>query len=223
MLFVRMQTPGLMTFAPKPSTVERPGARGRFLHWNRSFFLIVPAVILAVLLYFDHQLDVWSMIPLRNHPAPPLLDFLFVGTIAFPLGAMTLIGGLDDVVHAVRSTGWPTATGKVLSSEVEHRFGKGPHFTARVRYEYQADGQRLEGSEIHFAQRRFRFESGAEQVISRYPVGSTVTVHYDPDEPETAVLETSQGDAYLSVLWGLGFLLVPFLMYFQFFRDVLHG
>ncbi len=210
-----------MTFAPKPSTVERPGVGRRA--WHKVLLLGVPAAILAVMLYFDHQLDVWNMIPLRNNPATPMLDFLFLGTFMFPLGALVFIGGLGDVVHAVQSANWPMATGKVLSSEVEHHFGKGPQFSANVRYEYQVDGQRLEGSTIHFSQRRFRFAANAEDAISRYPVGSEVNVLYDPDEPETAVLDTSQEDAYVSALWGLGFLFLPFLMHFQFFRDILHG
>ena len=108
-------------------------------------------------------------------------------------------------------------------SEVEHRFGKGPQFSARVRYEYQVGGQRLEGSRIHFAQRNFRLAANADKVVIRYQPGSPVDVHYDPDDPAIAVLETTRGDAYISVLWGLACLVLPFLMYFQFFRDALHS
>jgi Protein of unknown function (DUF3592) len=212
-----------MTFAPKPSTVERPGGGRSFRHWDKVFILAVAAAILAVMLYIDHRLDVWSLIPLRAQSSTPLQDFLFVGTFLFPLGALGLLVDLEDVAHAVRSAVWPTVTGKVLSSEVEHHFGKGPQFTARVRYEYQVGGQRFEGFTIHFSQRKFRLAETADQVIRNYPVGSMVDVHYDPNEPATAVLETSPGDAYISMLWSLAFLLAPFLMYFEFFRGVLHG
>ena len=31
--------------------------------------------------------------------------------------------------------------------------------------------------------------AGAEKIIAKYPQGRQVTVHYDPSEPDTAVLE----------------------------------
>ena len=212
-----------MTFAPRPSTVEQPGGGRGFRHWDKVFILVVAAAILAVMLYIDHRLDVWSVIPLRTHPSTPLQDFLFVGTFLFPIGALGLVADLEDVLHAMRSAGWPTVTGKVLNSEVEHNFGKGPQFTALVRYEYQVGGQRYEGFTIHFSQRKFRLAETADEVIRRYPAGSAVDVFYDPSEPEMAVLETTSSDAYFSLMWSLVILLVPFLMYFEFFRGVLHG
>ena len=215
-------------FAPKPPTVERPGAStealGRgFMRLSGSLILIVPTVVLVAMLVLDHQFKVLDAIPLKYKPSSPFVDFLLVGTVAFPLGIVVLISGLDDVVHAMRSATWPTTKGKVLTSEVEHTFGKGPHFMPVVSFEFQAGGQRYESTTRHFGQHKLRLASSADDVIRSYPIGSEVTVHYDPDEPATAALETSRSDAYRAVLWALGWLLLPFLTYFQFFRDFLHG
>lgn len=217
-----------MTIVPKPPTVERPGVStekmGRgFLHLSGTLILIVPIAVLVAMLFLDHKFNVLDAIPLKYSPSSPFIDFLLVGTLAFPIGAGTLLYGLDDVVHALRSIYWPTTKGKVLTSEVEGALGKGPHFSAIVRFEYLIQGRRYESSTVHFAQRKFRLATSADDVVRSYPVGSEVTVHYDPYEPDTAVLETSPSDAYRAVLWGLGWLLFPFLAYFQFFRDFLHG
>ena len=107
----------------------------RAAHWI-SFVVLV--VLLAAMLYLDHLYNVSSAFPLKGHPTPPLTAFLMLGTVGFPLGATVLIDSIADWVRATLSESWPTVPGRVVSSEVTMRLGKGPKFCADVRYEIRA-------------------------------------------------------------------------------------
>ncbi len=140
--------------------------------------------------------------PLKNHPTPPLIAFLLLGTLGFPLGASVLIGGLADWLRADLSEGWPTATARILHSEAMMRLGKGPRHYPDISYDYEVAGKRYTSSSIRFSGAHFRTNDGAQQVVDRYPAGSDVMVRYDPDNPATAVLESSPAGAYQSHLAG---------------------
>lgn len=194
-----------------------------FLRWAGWLSLLAFVGALAVMLYLDRQYGVTSAFPLKQHPTPPFIAFLLLGTLGFPLGGSLLIGALADWARAALSRSWPTAAARVLKSEVVTTLGKGPRNIADVRYEYEVAGKRYAGSTIRFSQGKYRFRDQAERVIERYPPGAEVAVHYDPDNPATAALETSSGAALYTILWSVIFLLFPWLGYAQFFRDMLNG
>src|SRR3954468_8728020 len=102
-------------------------------------------VLLALMLYLDRQYDVTSAIPLKDHPTPPLIAFLLLGTICFPLGASVLIGALADWLRADLSQRWPTVPGRILHSEAMMTLGKGPRHYADISYEYETEGKRFTG------------------------------------------------------------------------------
>ena len=73
------------------------------------------------------------------------------------------------------------------------RLGKGLRHYPDIRYDYEVAGKRYTSSSIRFSGAHFRTNDGAQQVVDRYPAGSTVMVRYDPDNPATAVLEILAG------------------------------
>lgn len=113
----------------------------------------------------------------------------------------------NDHLHARR---WPQCTGKVVESAIEEATGDsqiGESFVPRIRFTYYAAGKPRDSR--HFA---FHVWAGsrirAEATVARYPVGSFVTVYYDPNRPEQAVLEpgTAGLSVAIAVFAGLVFL-----------------
>lgn len=106
----------------------------------------------------------------------------FCGFFAF-MGAMGLLDLIREVRLARESVRWPATEGEVVDVAVFRAGGGG----ARIVYRYTVDGRAHESRRIAFVNRargRTRSELAAE-----YPAGRAVTVRYDPDDPETAVLE----------------------------------
>ena len=110
----------------------------------------------------------------------------------------------------------------MLASGVEMRWVKGPRNFLEVRYDYTVDGRRYESSRV-FLQNSYRFRANAEAVAARFPVGSHPAVHYDPDDPGIAVLDTSLRQVGSTVWWAVAMLLVPLLGFSQGFREFISG
>lgn len=84
---------------------------------------------------------------------------------------------------------WPTVYGEITVSKVnrrhdsEHGYVEYPH----VSYTYEVNGKKYHSSNIMAGG-----ELGGvkvESTLARYPLGSNVTVYYDPQNPKDAVLE----------------------------------
>jgi len=113
--------------------------------------------------------------------------------------------GLIAVAIAVKllqqraAAAWPSTPGTVVASRSElrkvkvlddsrealHRFER--RNFASIVYEYQARGRRLRGNRVGIGEDRGNV--GVAETLARYPVGTPVTVYYDPLHPERAVLE----------------------------------
>ena len=77
---------------------------------------------------------------------------------------------------------WPTTKGAVLTSDVAvvQMMGN-PMSTPAVTYSYEVGGQALQGAGLRVgAPRLFNKPDKAAALAAQYPVGSQVTVHYDP-------------------------------------------
>jgi hypothetical protein len=92
-----------------------------------------------------------------------------------------------------QAAAWSTAVGRVVKSGTgadHHRFA-GAATTVKtmpvVEYEFSAGGRTMCGNRISIGE-----DSGGantEATLRRYPVGTTVTVFYDPANPKNCVLE----------------------------------
>jgi hypothetical protein len=90
---------------------------------------------------------------------------------------------------------WPTAPGVILSSVVgthlshSSRGGTTTQYMPEVAYDYQVNEITYKGSSVGFGKSTASSRKATE-IVSRYPQGTSVTVHYDPKDPAKAVLET---------------------------------
>lgn len=106
---------------------------------------------------------------------------------------------------------WPTTVGKVISAEVTKRVHEAEvffdYFVPQVRYEYEANGVRRQCDVIRIGLDNlvYRKEKKANDHIALYPVGTTITVHYNPKDPKHAALEVRQVDFNRMILAGIFF------------------
>jgi hypothetical protein len=112
--------------------------------------------------------------------------------LALGVGFTLWSAQLVATAHAVRA--WPTAEGLVTESELlsahEPHDLTTPMYTASITYTYTVGSRGYAASRVTFADHSSSRPAGMAAVVARYPLGSSVSVHYDPAEPASAVLET---------------------------------
>jgi len=135
---------------------------------------------------------------------------LVIGAILAAVGwftAFSLGKPLRD--RAAASIDWPTADGRITRSELERFRERGQTmYSADVAYEYALDGKTFGGNRVWFGDdARSSDPTAWRRAVERYPVGSGVKVHYDPDDPQESVLEPGLTWAGSVIYFlGLGFL-----------------
>ena len=85
---------------------------------------------------------------------------------------------------------WPTATGVITTSRVDehHQYDEATEYRVGMTYEYFVDDQQYVSDNFDFWASMFTRRSQAQDIVGQYPSGTSVIVHYDPDNPENAVL-----------------------------------
>ena len=115
------------------------------------------------------------------------------------LGAVGLFFSGRDLVRSRSSNSWPTTQGEVVYSSLEQSMStdsdgdRSVTYGAKIVYNYQVDGQQLTGDRRVFSESRSSSARRAQEIANRYPVGATVTVYYDPNNPQVCVLEPGTG------------------------------
>ncbi|MDX2161615.1 MAG: DUF3592 domain-containing protein [bacterium] len=113
------------------------------------------------------------------------------------------------------SAAWSSTTGRVIAASVVRsaRTGNsGGAYYPSIMYQYQVNGQQYTGNRLHFGARMGTgFYQQVQARVNEFPVGSAVTVYYDPSNPADAVLErTTSGGALqlimVMVLFGAALL-----------------
>lgn len=90
---------------------------------------------------------------------------------------------------------WATTEGRVVESTVERRTRPGAgrqelEFAARVVYEYTVAGKTYRSDRVSFEGTAWRANrAAAEADQARFPPGTKVSVFYDPQRPDKAVLD----------------------------------
>jgi hypothetical protein len=97
---------------------------------------------------------------------------------------------------AMRSSNWREADGKIMSVDVKEHVSntKGAprrYYTVAVACQYAVGGKTYETSRLSYGgQRSHGRRDAAEEEAKNYQPGSRITVYYDPDKPDDAVLKT---------------------------------
>ncbi len=137
---------------------------------------------------------------------PDLPWFVYAMLLA-PLGLLLGVAVYKTLqVRAARE--WPSTPGKVVVSSCGGAQGQGDRQRPRERarfeernfanivYEYSVSGNKLRNNRVSIGEDLGNFE--VAETIAKYPVGSIVTVYYNPRHPREAVLERDLPKG----LWG---------------------
>jgi hypothetical protein len=125
------------------------------------------------------------------------------------------------VGKAKAAENWPTAAGRVLSSEVveeestDREGATSTWYNPVVTYSYAAGGRELTGRRLRFGNYRFASRKKAETALAPYPAGASPMVRYNPDSPEECVLETAKPGPIYLIMALFGFLFIGFGLFWR--------
>lgn len=116
------------------------------------------------------------------------------------LGVFFGVIGTQAWSEHVARTEWATTEGTVTVSKVASHSGEnGRVYGASVQYSFEANGRMMKGDRASFFDWRTSSEEWAQETIADLPVGETVTVHFDPENPSESVLLVS-GETFPAIV-----------------------
>ncbi|TET30890.1 MAG: DUF3592 domain-containing protein [Anaerolineales bacterium] len=120
---------------------------------------------------------------------------MIVYTIIIGISFIALFVIGRNILHGLNSRNWPIAEGKVVHSGVQAHQSMDDEgdisttYGASIEYAFNVSGQEIQGTRRSFTDMRTNSVRRAEQILARYPQGSSVTVYHHPDKPSLSVLE----------------------------------
>lgn len=133
---------------------------------------------------------------LSNQAVTPLQAFTMLGAMLFRCAAFVYAQGEWNRAQAHASGGWPTVPGVVKESRIDSKWSQHRRlFRLVLSYRYELGRDGYEGDMAMFGPSWLTSKKSTEVLARKYPVGAKVTVHYDPNDPKTAVLDVSDAIA----------------------------
>lgn len=143
--------------------------------------------------------------------------------LAVAMGLPTLIFALSawsTTQSANEAKNWPTTTGTIKSADVmamERRIRRSTsvasyriatYYAPQVKYVYQIQGVNYEAERLQMGEPLWSSDTAeAEHHLTNYPIGTTVTVYYNPNDPSQATL-SPKPTAGTRIQWIVAFALL---------------
>ncbi|MDA1008729.1 MAG: DUF3592 domain-containing protein [Planctomycetota bacterium] len=146
-------------------------------------------------------------------------------TAVFGIMALAfLYWGINKIDLGRKSEHWPTTTGLVTRSEVvetvsNDKYGVQRSYVPIVEYEFVVNGVTQKGDVISYRVDGYS-KQDADAVVAQHPIATPTTVHYDADDPTSAVLKSGVDGGFGFVLGIGGILLVGAFIMFVFLRKM---
>lgn len=147
---------------------------------------------------------------------PDQLVFAFVplcfGGFFFLAGAILLFFALRTRKKSAASLSWTPTAGTISSSTVRRNSSSDEDghisytFSPIVEYDYSVNGQAYKGKTIHYGITPSQDMATAQKEADRFPVGRQVTVFYNPEKPNEAVLEQKEVKSKVGLILGIVFM-----------------
>ena len=133
------------------------------------------------------------------------------------IGVGLLYSTIKARLKANAARQWPVVKGLVLTSEVDEDYTRtavgsvNPTFAPGVKYEYQVGGQKFTNARVVFGKIRFPYVE-ASDILTHFPVGAEVDVHYNPVDPADSVLLPKSKQGLRSLIPGIFFVVSALLI-----------
>ena len=133
---------------------------------------------------------------MKSKPALAVPWFFTLIWSLFTLGFDASIGYF--VSSNIRSQWYADTTGTITASRMASSTDSDgdTSYRAEFEFDYVVDGQTRHGTKRRYGESSIsgtNVRKTVQAILDRYPVGANVTVHYDPQHPEWAVLESGLG------------------------------
>jgi hypothetical protein len=133
---------------------------------------------------------------------------LVVSVAMLVLGSIFIAITISSMLAAGEAAGWPTTEGIVLDGHIDKQEGSEGEvsYSPELAYRYQVDGVIYYGDRLFVTPYSSDY-SWAQSYLYKYPVGSTITVHYDSENPSEAVIELQANQVdYVLLMVGIVFI-----------------
>lgn len=144
----------------------------------------------------------------------------------FAAGIFLMAWGVYEIKGSNESRNWPSTQGTISSSYISEQTRRDSNrrtsitYFPRVLYQYKVDGRHYTSHRIEFGGESGGMKRMAKKVVDKYPAGKKVTVHYNPQDPQYAILEAGFTWSSLIVfLAGIAFLGVGVLGFKAYRRE----
>ena len=141
-----------------------------------------------------------------------ILAIVLVSGLMTGMGLMAIFIGMQEIIGAYSSKGWPSVMGTVIRSKVlvskSSTSSSGQlsrtetSYTPDVAYRYVVDGTTIKNDNIRYGLATNKYIS--ENLVKQYPVGKEVKIFYNPGNPKQSVLQPGYfGGLLLMPILGL--------------------
>jgi len=129
--------------------------------------------------------------------SPVILILVSIGVLFY---------GIFDFSHAISSTKWPKAPGRILTSQIVQPRSR---YHPSISYAYVVGNTMYTGHTYRWGDTFYWKRETAEAAVQTYAPGSTVFISFDPSRPERSVLEPGfTADALSRIKWFLPLLVI---------------
>ena len=126
------------------------------------------------------------------------------------LGIFLVAQGTRSRRKAGESLSWPSITGTIAETEVRESRNTNDDgrvdvsYYPQVTYTYEVAGQSHRSHRIAFgAITPVRNVTQVQKALTQYPVGTPISVYYNPDKPSEAVLERTAAHTQALIIIGV--------------------
>ena len=130
------------------------------------------------------------------------------------VGIYLLIRFNKDKQKAASSQTWPSTSGRIVEARVTESTStdsdgdRSTYYSPQIVYEYEVMGSPIRGDKIYVGLKSSSSNyKKAQEKVAQYPIGKTVSVFYNPDDPTDAVLER-RAQTTTTLVLGIIFLVI---------------
>ena len=172
--------------------------------------IVVILIYIAVLVSIGRSESIVTSLQAALHTVLPRVHHPIVMIVAGLFGLFCIGSWLWNRRHVRKAFPWLVTKGRIVSSKTEsyltsdggHSSSERRYYHALIEFAYKVDGQEYHNTVWEPG----TMQAAAEAEAARYPVGTELDVHYDPQDPTNSALEIDEKmvlDGRASLVVGL--------------------
>ncbi len=123
--------------------------------------------------------------------------FFLINFFSFFAGPVITYLGVLYIIEGYNTSNWSEVNAKVIKSQIDSEYssgvgkgsGGGMVYFPAISYRYKVNSKTYIGKEISTMLLRTSNASNGQELISKYPLNSQISVFYNQNKPDEAVIE----------------------------------